>query len=130
MKKAQIDEILYSGDEERNTEREKTLREKFWLKLRKTANRVPFMEDVAAAYYCALDPETPSRVRGILLAALAYFVLPLDSIPDFLVGFGLTDDITVLTVAFTAISGNIKDSHRAAAKKALEGEPFAEEKAE
>lgn len=122
MKKAQIDEILYSADEEKNSDREQTLREKFWVKLRETANRIPFMDDVAAAYYCALDPETPTKVRGILLAALAYFILPLDTIPDFLVGFGLTDDITVLTVAFTAISGHIKDSHRAAAKKALEGE--------
>ncbi len=120
MKKAQIDEILYSNDDEKNSDREQTLRDKFWLKFRETANRIPFVEDVAAAYYCALDPETPSKVRGILLAALAYFILPLDTIPDFLVGFGLTDDITVLTVAFTAISGHIKDSHRAAAKQALQ----------
>ncbi len=126
MKKAQIDEILYSNDDEKNSDREQTLREKFWLKLRETANRIPFMDDVAAAYYCALDPQTPNKVRGILLAALAYFILPLDTIPDFLVGFGLTDDITVLTVAFTAISGHIKDSHRVAAKKALQGEGLAE----
>lgn len=127
MKKAQIDEILYSGDEDKNAEREKTLREKFWVKFRANANRIPFMEDLASAYYCALDPQTPNRVRGILLAALAYFILPLDTIPDFLLGFGLTDDITVLTLAFTAISGNIKDSHRAAAKKALESDLATEE---
>lgn len=127
MKKTQIDEILYSGDDDKNTEREKTLREKFWVKFRANANRIPFMEDVASAYYCALDPQTPNRVRGILLAALAYFILPLDTIPDFLLGFGLTDDITVLTLAFTAISGNIKDSHRVAAKKALESDLTAQE---
>ena len=126
MKKAQIDEILFSDNEDKNAEREQTLKEKFWVKLRETANRVPFIEDVAAAYYCALDPQTPNKVRGILLAALAYFVLPLDTIPDFLVGFGLTDDLTVLTVAFTAISGSITDGHRLAAKKALEGEPLSD----
>lgn len=126
MKKVQIDEILYSDDTEKNADREQTLRDKFWLKFRETASRIPFSEDVAAAYYCALDPQTPSKVRGILLAALAYFILPLDTIPDFLVGFGLTDDITVLTVAFTAISGHITDAHRAAAKKALEADPAAQ----
>lgn len=126
MKKAQIDEILYSDDENKNAENEQTLRDKFWLKFRETANRVPFSEDAAAAYYCALDPQTPNKVRGILLAALAYFIMPLDTIPDFLVGFGLTDDLTVLTVAFTAISGNITDAHRAAAKKALEAEPISQ----
>jgi len=120
MKKAQIDEILYSNDDEKNSDREQTIRDRFWVKFRETAVRIPFSEDVASAYYCALDPQTPNKVRGILLAALAYFILPLDTIPDFLVGFGLTDDITVLTVAFTTISGHIKDSHRAAAKKALE----------
>jgi uncharacterized membrane protein YkvA (DUF1232 family) len=126
MKKAEIDEILSSDDAHKNTENEQTIRDKFWLKFRETANRIPFSEDVAAAYYCALDPQTPNKVRGILLAALAYFIMPLDTIPDFLVGFGLSDDLTVLTVAFTAISGNITDAHRAAAKKALEADTAAQ----
>lgn len=99
MKKAQIDEILMSDDDAENLEREKTIREKFWGKLMETAARIPFIDEVAAAYYCALDPQTPHKVRGILLAALAYFILPLDVIPDFLIGFGLTDDITVLMAA-------------------------------
>ena len=77
------------------------------------------MDEVLAGYYCALDPNTPTRVRGILLAALAYFVLPLDSIPDFLLGFGFTDDLAVLTAALTAIRSHITDAHRAAARKAL-----------
>lgn len=120
MKKAQIDEILMPGDEAENARRERTLREKFWDKLKQSAARIPFMEDVVASYYCALDPNTPTKVRGILLAALAYFILPLDSIPDFLVGFGLTDDIAVLTVAFNAIRGNITPAHREAAREALD----------
>ena len=32
------------------------------------------MDDVVAAYYCAMDPQTPTKVRGVLMAALAYFV--------------------------------------------------------
>ena len=122
MKKAQIDEILMPGSDEENAERERKLQDGFWAKVKKTASRVPFMEDVVAAYYCALDPKTPTRVRGILLAALVYFVMPVDSIPDFLIGFGLTDDLTVLTVAFSTISGHITDAHRAAAKEALEAQ--------
>ena len=80
------------------------------------------MEDVVASYYCAMDPETPTRVRAILIAALAYFILPLDSIPDFLMGFGFTDDIAVLGAALAAIKGNITDGHRLAAQKALADE--------
>ncbi len=122
MKKSEIDEILMPGDEAENQKREEDVRAGFWQKLKENAHRIPFMEDAVTAYYCALDPDTPTRVRGTLLAALAYFLLPLDTIPDFLVGFGLTDDITVLTLAFTLVSGNIKDSHRLAARKALHQE--------
>ena len=121
MRKVEIDEILYpdDGDDEG---REYRVRTRFWVTVRKAANRIPFMEDVVAAYYCAMDPATPTRVRALLFAALAYFVLPLDSIPDFIAGFGFTDDITVLMTALAAIRGNLKESHRIAAKSALEEE--------
>ena len=122
MRKAEIDEILMPGDIEENTNREKTVRENIWNKLRQTANRLPFMEDVVAAYYCALDPQTPTKVRGTILAALAYFIMPVDSIPDFIIGFGLTDDITVLTLVYTMISSHLTDAHRSAAQNALKNE--------
>src|SRR5689334_25016883 len=71
----------------------------FWRKLLKLIGRIPFAEDLAAAYFCAIDPMTPGRVRGILIGALAYFVVPLDAIPDFVAGFGYTDDAAVLAAA-------------------------------
>ena len=120
MKKVEIDEILGPGDDPEYSVREARVRTAFWGKIKTTAAGIPFMEDVVTAYYCALDPQTPTRVRTILFAALAYFILPVDTIPDFLAGFGLTDDITVLAAAFSAIKGHIKPAHRLAAKKALE----------
>ncbi|MEM9331537.1 MAG: YkvA family protein [Pseudomonadota bacterium] len=119
MKKAEIDEILMPGDLAREEANRAQVESGIWSKIRKTAGRIPFMDDVVAAYYCALDPETPAKVRGTLLAALAYFVMPVDSIPDFLAGFGLTDDITVLTVALSIVSGHLKESHREAARRFL-----------
>ena len=86
---------------------------------RKPARHVPFMEDVVAAYYCALDKETPLRVKGILFAALGYFILPADAIPDVIFGLGFTDDIAVLTAALAAVRAHIKPAHLAAAKEAL-----------
>lgn len=99
---------------------EDDVRQNFWRTAKRAARQIPFMEDLAAAYYCALDKDTPMRTKGILLAALGYFVLPADVIPDFLLGLGFTDDIAVLTAAFTAVSGQIKPAHRKAAKKALQ----------
>jgi uncharacterized membrane protein YkvA (DUF1232 family) len=98
---------------------ESYVRERFWLKLRRFAGRVPFSEDLVAAYHCALDPKTPVRVRAILLAALAYFVLPTDLIPDFIAGFGFTDDATVLATAIGIVGGHIKERHRESARNFL-----------
>lgn len=106
---------LGAGD----TGRERDVREKFWHTAKKAARQVPFMEEVVAAYYCALDKRTPLRAKGILIAALAYFVMPADTIPDVIVGLGFTDDIAVLTAAIAAIRAHLKPSHRAAAKRAL-----------
>ena len=95
------------------------VREKFWRTAKKAARQIPFMEDVVAAYYCALDRDTPLRVKGILLAALGYFVLPIDAIPDIVAGIGFTDDIAVLTAAIAAVRSHITPAHRLAAKQAI-----------
>jgi uncharacterized membrane protein YkvA (DUF1232 family) len=119
MDKARINEILKPVDRDRTREREERVRARFWRTVKRAARQVPFMEDVVAAYYCALDTRTPTRVRGVLLAALAYFVLPTDFIPDFIFGLGFTDDVAVLTAAITALRAHITPAHRAAAREAL-----------
>ncbi len=118
-------EILIPGDEETQKKQEKSVRSKFWPTLRKAARHIPFSRDVVAAFYCALDPQTPTRVRGILLAALGYFVMPFDIIPDFFAVIGFTDDIAVLTLALSMIRGHIRQEHYDAAGRALENEPEA-----
>lgn len=119
MDEARIQHILKPAGEAEDRRRESRVRENFWRTAKKAARHVPFMDELVAAYFAAMDPKTPFRVRGTLLAALAYFVLPLDFIPDFIVGLGFTDDVAVLTAAITAIRGHIKPVHRTAAKKAL-----------
>ena len=101
---------------------ESEVRTKFWRTARKAARQIPFMEDVVAAYYCALDKETPLRAKGILLAALGYFVLPADAIPDIVFGLGFTDDVAVLTAAIAAVRAHITPAHRLAAREAISGE--------
>jgi uncharacterized membrane protein YkvA (DUF1232 family) len=98
---------------------EENVRADFWRTVKRAAGRIPFLDELVAAYYCALDEKTPWRVKGILFGALAYFVLPADAIPDFLLAFGFTDDLAVLTAAITSVSAHIKPAHRAAAKRAL-----------
>ena len=98
---------------------EKTVREGFWPKMAKVLARIPFAENAVAAWYCAFDPQTPLRVKGILLAALAYFIMPIDVIPDFLIGIGFTDDMAVLATAIGLIKSHIRDEHYQAARDKL-----------
>jgi uncharacterized membrane protein YkvA (DUF1232 family) len=92
----------------------------FWRTIKKAARAIPFMDEVVAAYFCAFDPQTPARVRMILIGALGYFVVPFDTIPDFLIGLGFSDDVAVLTMAITAVRGYITPAHRKAAQDALQ----------
>lgn len=120
MDKSKIDSILQPVPHDKQQDREETVRSEFWPKFRTFASQLPFAEDVAAAYFCATDRNTPLKVRGTLLAALAYFIMPLDLIPDILVFVGFTDDIAVLSATFALVSRHITDEHREKARDALD----------
>ena len=68
-------------------------------KAKRVAAKLPFAEDLLAAYYCAFDRATPLAVKTTLLGALAYFVLPFDFVPDVLPVIGYGDDAAVLMAA-------------------------------
>ena len=93
---------------------------RFWRKLKRVAARIPFAEDVVAAYFCALDQSTPAYVRAVLFGAVAYFVLPADMIPDFLAVLGFTDDASVIAAAIAAVGGHLQPEHRERARAALD----------
>jgi len=100
-------------------ENEKIVADGFVDKARKTLGRIPFSDEAAAAYFCATDPQTPNRVRVTLMAALAYFVVPVDMVPDFIAVLGFTDDAAVFWAAWRSVSGHVTDAHRARARDFL-----------
>ena len=117
--------VIQSGDAElaavplaleSNRRRTKT---KFIPKMRKVAGKIPFADDLAASYYCAIDAKTPLKAKAVLYAALAYFVLPADVVPDIVAGMGYTDDATVLATALSVVGAHIKPRHRRAARRLL-----------
>ena len=127
MAKIRFGDILGRGKANAGDDsaRAETVRRDFWKTLRSAARHIPFAEDVAAAYFCAFDSATPIRVRATLIAALAYFVLPIDAVPDFLVGIGFADDATVVMTALTLLRAHLKPAHYEAAKRALAAEAAA-----
>lgn len=91
---------------------EARVRQGFWEKARSTLGKVPFTEDAVAAFHCATDSATPLPIRVTLFGALAYFILPIDALPDILLGLGYTDDAAVMIAAFTAAKTHITEAHR------------------
>lgn len=88
-------------------------------KLVRLAGKLPFADDLAAAYYAARDPLTPVKAKAVLFGAAAYFVMPADLVPDVVVGLGFTDDATVLATALSVVGMHVKERHRAMARKLL-----------
>jgi len=92
----------------------------FWPKMRRTASRIPFAGQALSVWFAARDPETPTAAKGIMLGALAYFVLPIDAIPDIFAGIGFTDDAAVIAALIATLGANIKPQHKDQAAAALE----------
>lgn len=102
------------------TGEESFVRRSFWRKTKRVAARLPFAEELLAAYYCAFDRDTPLHVKTALIGTLAYFVLPADLVPDFLPALGYADDAASLAATLRLVAGHILPVHRDAAQAALE----------
>lgn len=109
-------------DPKRYAENEARVSDGFWHKIRRVARRIPFASEAVAAWYCTRDPATPAHVKAVLVAALAYFVMPVDALPDFLPGLGFVDDASVFWAVWQLMEKYITDDHRARAAETLDTE--------
>lgn len=92
----------------------------FLDKARKLAGKVPFIPDAAAMYYCMLDVKTPFWVKANVAAALAYFISPVDIVPDWIPVVGYADDAAVIAMTMAIIHHHITDEHAAKARSLFE----------
>lgn len=113
------DDTVHFGPAEKLAKHPERVRKGFWIKIKAVAARLPFAEELLAAYYCAFDRETPRHVQASLLGAIAYFVLPFDFVPDMLPVLGFTDDAAVLATVIRMVASHIRPDHREAARAAL-----------
>src|SRR6201988_3642203 len=104
---------------DRLAEDRESVRRRVWIKFKRVVAKLPFAEDLLAAYYCAFDRNTPRHVQAALLGAIAYFILPFDFVPDILPVLGFTDDAAVLATAIRLVAVHITPEHRDAARGAL-----------
>ena len=91
----------------------------FWEKLNTFAFQAgsSLVEKSLQLYYAAESPDTPTWAKGVVMGALAYFVSPIDAIPDPIPVIGFTDDLGVLISAVATIAAHITQKEK---KKAAE----------
>lgn len=85
-----------------------------------------FVSQVRLAWHCIDDTvhrrydRIPWATVGSLAGALAYFILPLDLIPDWIAGSGFLDDAAVLGAVMRAFDADLR---RYAAWRERQSEP-------
>ena len=70
--------------------------ENLWGKLEKSGKRISFAKDILALYSYLKDPFVKWYRKAIVVAALIYFIVPIDTIPDMTPFFGYLDDLGVI----------------------------------
>lgn len=65
-------------------------------------------------------PDTPPWAKGVIAGALAYFVSPLDAIPDVTPIVGYSDDLLVLTAAIAQVALYVDEDVRQRATRKLQ----------
>ena len=78
-----------------------------------------FVRYLLLLYYTLKLPETPVWAKTVILGALAYFISPIDAIPDAIPVIGFTDDLGVLVAAVGTVATYITDEVRRQAEEKM-----------
>jgi uncharacterized membrane protein YkvA (DUF1232 family) len=94
----------------------------FWDKVTHFAKKAgrEVIEKALWLYYAAQRPETPVWAKSVIYGALAYFVLPVDAIPDMVPVVGFSDDLGALAAAIGSVAMYITDDVKEQARAKLE----------
>jgi uncharacterized membrane protein YkvA (DUF1232 family) len=89
---------------ERGTE---YVEERLWNKVEREGSKIRFAKDVKALYRYMRDKHVQWYRKSIVVAALIYFISPIDTIPDFTPLFGFLDDLGVIVAAIKFLGSEI-----------------------
>lgn len=82
--------------------------DQFEKKLKKANTGLRFTADLLALFRYMTDPDVHWAKKSAVVAALLYFILPLDAIPDFTPVAGFLDDIGVVAAAIRYLGSQLK----------------------
>ena len=89
----------------------------FWKKVKRVAGKVPFADHAVALWFCMRDPLTPLWAKVQIAGALAYFVSPIDAIPDAVPVLGYVDDAGVVMGTFEIVAIHVTTAHLERARR-------------
>jgi len=97
-------------------------RESFWKKLKSFAGKAGIKVAYLALilYYLLMDEAVDLKSKMTIMAALGYFILPFDLVPDLLPVIGFTDDLSVLVFTLSIVKGKVTDTHRMKARNTMD----------
>ena len=78
------------------------------------------VEKVLWLYYASRRPDVPRWAKLTIYTALAYFILPLDAIPDIMPLAGYSDDLGALSAALLTVARFVDDVAKAKARRRLQ----------
>lgn len=70
-------------------------------------------------YYVTENPNCPKKIKAAIFAALGYFIMPLDVIPDFTPMVGYSDDAAAIALALGLAQFYIDDEVNRKAKNKI-----------
>jgi uncharacterized membrane protein YkvA (DUF1232 family) len=94
----------------------------FWNKCARAAKNAgrEVIEKALWLYYAFHAPGTPGWAKAVIAGGLAYFISPLDAIPDLIPIAGYSDDLGILVGAVAVVALYIDDEVKAKAKAKLQ----------
>jgi uncharacterized membrane protein YkvA (DUF1232 family) len=92
----EFEELDFGGVKE-TEEKIKYVENNLWTKLERVGKKISFAKDVLALFNYLKDPFVTWHRKAIVVAALIYFISPIDTIPDLAPLFGYLDDLGVIT---------------------------------
>ena len=98
----ELNELDFGGRKENQVKEEhekkqKYVEENLWYKLERAGKKISFAKDIMALYKYMKDSFVGWHRKAIVIAALIYFISPVDAIPDLTPLFGYLDDLGVIS---------------------------------
>jgi uncharacterized membrane protein YkvA (DUF1232 family) len=97
---------IYQKDASKAERDEKIVRENLFQYIERLGKKIAkkLIDSVKFLFNAMIDPRTPFQAKAIAIAALVYFISPIDLIPDFIPGVGFADDAAAIAAAVAAIA--------------------------